>query len=313
MRRTGIMGALRWRSAPRAPSMARRPTTDRLLAPRTAALAAAVTSALAGDPGGVHQARVASRRLREVLPVVGGPAALVMRARRAVRDVTRALGPVRELDVSLLVYATVAASSPLSPAADTALRRLIVGRRATAMRIARAALTPARQARLWTALEALSQAMPDDRAARRRVVGARVTARAGRVQEALRHLGTMYSPERLHAVRIAVKQLRYALEVAGAVRWGATAAHRRDLRAAQDLLGQAHDLHVLGEFVREAATRLVTRSRAAARDLSRLARHIDGRCRRLHAAFAPKRRALERLAVRLSAPATPHVRTRNAA
>src|SRR5262245_20241520 len=99
MRRTGIMGALRRRSAPRAPSMARRPTIDRLLAPRTAALAAAVTPALAGDTGGVHQARVASRRLREVIPVVGGPLALVARAKREVRGVTRALGPVRELDV----------------------------------------------------------------------------------------------------------------------------------------------------------------------------------------------------------------------
>jgi CHAD domain-containing protein len=292
--------------------MARRPTIDRLLAPRTAALAAAVTSALAGDPGGVHQARVASRRLREVVPVVGGPPLVVGRARRAVRDVTRALGPVRELDVSLLVYAALTAPAPLPPAADSALRRMILGRRATAMRRAHAALAPVRQARLRAALDALALAMPDDRPMRRRVAGARVVARAARLQDALRGLGTLYSPERLHAVRIAVKQLRYALEVAGAVRWGATAASRRELRVAQDLLGQAHDLHVLGGLVRDAARRVVTRSRAAAPDLGRLARAIDDRCRALHAAFGPQRRGLARLAVRL-ALAAPSTRTRDAA
>lgn len=292
--------------------MARRPTIERLLAPRAAALAAAVTPALAGDPGGVHQARVASRRLREVIPVVGGPPAVAARAKREVRGVTRALGPVRELDVSQLVYTAVAAPAPLTPAADAALRRLIDGRRAAAMRRALAAFTPPRLARLWAALDALAQAMPDDRAARRQIVAARVTARASRVAEALHHLGTLYSPERLHAVRIAVKQLRYALEVAGVVRWGATAAHRRDLRVAQDLLGQAHDLHVLGELVREAAGRVVGRSRAAARDLGRLSRVIDARCRALHAAFGPQRRALQRLAVRLSPAVTP-ARARRAA
>ena len=55
-----------------------------------------------GDPTGVHQGRVASRRIREMLPLVA--AADETRARRTRRDVRRvaaALGAVRELDVTL--------------------------------------------------------------------------------------------------------------------------------------------------------------------------------------------------------------------
>ena len=51
------------------------------------------------DPEAVHQARVASRRLREVLPIVLAPGGRTERLRRTVRRLTRTLGPVRELDV----------------------------------------------------------------------------------------------------------------------------------------------------------------------------------------------------------------------
>jgi CHAD domain-containing protein len=51
----------------------------------------------------VHQARVASRRLREALPVLRASVhqSRLGRVRRQVRRMTRALGPVRELDVAL--------------------------------------------------------------------------------------------------------------------------------------------------------------------------------------------------------------------
>jgi CHAD domain-containing protein len=102
-------------------------------------------------------------------------------------------------------------------------------------------------------------------------------------------------------VRIAVKQLRYALEVAGEARLGATSAARRQLKSAQDLLGEAHDLHVLAMIVGEVEGRIVTRSRAAARDLRRLERELDRRCRLLHARFLARRAALGALAGALAA------------
>ena len=64
----------------------------------------AMPAAQAGDTRSVHQARVATRRLREALPVLRSSVnqSALSRVRRQVRKMTRALGPVRELDVSLL-------------------------------------------------------------------------------------------------------------------------------------------------------------------------------------------------------------------
>jgi CHAD domain-containing protein len=273
---------------------------DRLLSPRLAALMTAVPAACTGAEEGIHQARVASRRLREVVPVVSGPGE--REARRAVRRVTRALGPVRELDVSLRLYGAVALEPRMSVAADGALRRALAVQRSRALRLARAALTPARLARLQDAVTTLVHAAgPGPRARVLATIAARVARRATTLGRALAGAGTLYAPERLHAVRIAVKQLRYALEVAGEARLGATSAARRQLKSAQDLLGEAHDLHVLAMIVGEVEGRIVTRSRAAARDLRRLERELDRRCRLLHARFLARRAALGALAGALAA------------
>lgn len=278
-----------------------RPTPiDRLLATRTAALVAATPLALAGDVSGVHQARVASRRLREVIPVTGRDAALVRRARLAVREVTRALGPIRELDVCLGRFEPLAASQALSPVAALAVRGGLTTRRGRAWGAARRAVTASRQRRLARLLGVLSAAPPTDAASVQAGVAARVAGRAGRVLASLEALGVLYDPVRLHAVRIAVKQLRYAYEVLDELRRGRTGTTLRQLKALQDLLGDAHDLHVLDEHVRRAEVRVVSRSRAAARELRQLSRTLERTCRALHASFTTRRPALARLATALS-------------
>ena len=84
-----------------------------LLNQRLTTLVDAMPAAQAGDMRSVHQARVATRRLREALPVlrVSVDGDEITRVRRQVRRMTRALGPVRELDVAL------------APGAHKALRR----------------------------------------------------------------------------------------------------------------------------------------------------------------------------------------------
>src|SRR5947207_253069 len=56
-----------------------------------------------GGADDVHRARVATRRLREILPVAAHAADSrgCSRLARDVRRITRALGPVREIDVAL--------------------------------------------------------------------------------------------------------------------------------------------------------------------------------------------------------------------
>jgi len=299
---------------PAAPSMARRSPIDTLLASRTAVLAAAVPAALGGESVAVHQARVASRRLREVVPILDDVAPSAGRASAAVRRVTRALGPVRELDVTARLYARATATAPVHTLAQAAVAGALARGRAAAMRDTRRALSAAQRRKLQAALAALAtdvEGLPVTAVAA--TVEARVAQRARRVERALDRLGTVYVPERLHAVRIAVKQLRYALEVAADLRRGRTATSLRQLRAVQEMLGQAHDLHVLGEHLRAVEARIVARSRPASRDLRQLARRLDDECRALHASFLGRRAALQALVATLTAAPQPVARRRTAA
>jgi len=293
--------------------MARRSPIHLLLSTRVAVLGAAVPAALGGEQEAVHKARVSSRRLREVVPILeDAPSAA--RAGVAVRRVTRALGPVREFDVTRGLYATATAQSPVHPLAHAAVGRALSRGRSAAMRAARRTLSTAQRTTLLAALEALT-AEADDLpvAAIAAAVQARLDQRARRVAAALDRLGVLYVPDRLHAVRIAVKQLRYALEIAGDLRRARTATPLRQLRAVQEMLGRAHDLHVLAEHLRHVEGQIVMRSRPASRDLGRLARQIDAECRQLHARFLGRRGALLALASALPPPAPASTRRKAAA
>ncbi|HEY6358368.1 MAG TPA: CHAD domain-containing protein, partial [Vicinamibacterales bacterium] len=64
------------------------------------------TRALAGEADGVHQARVAARRLREALALVTGlPKIDADLLRAEARRLRSSLGPVREADVRLALFA----------------------------------------------------------------------------------------------------------------------------------------------------------------------------------------------------------------
>jgi len=286
--------------------MSRRSLIDALLAPRIAALLDTLPAAVGGDVEGVHRARVASRRLREVLPPLAGvlPANAVHEARVDVRRVTRALGPVRELDVALALFDDLAGAHPLGAPAASAVRRRLGRARDAARRHARASLSASRQRQLAADLEALTTVAPADAAARiGTAVDARVLRRVAAVRSALHASGAMYVPERLHQVRIAVKRLRYALEVAVAARRTRATARLTSLKDLQDLLGRAHDLHVLGERIREVQTGVVRVSRATAADLEGLVTRIDIACRAEHAAFMTRRAGLRALCDALDPPA----------
>ncbi len=292
-------------------SMARRTPIDTLLAPRVASLSSVLMAALAGEPEAVHQSRVASRRLREVLPAfISTDTRRGRDVSAAVRRVTRALGPVRELDVALALFDAAVATHGLQPVAQAAARRAMQKARAAALRKARATFTRARLARLRAHLEGLTTvtAAAADPLAVTAAMAARVHRAARRVRKAVNHVTTLYSPTRLHEVRIAVKRLRYALEAGGTARGARRASSQvRQLRVVQDLLGRAHDLHVLGEFLQAVERRVLPRSRATARELAELERALDLECRGLHAAFLSRRTSLLALATALGgdAPAAP--------
>src|SRR5690348_5598777 len=115
-----------------------------LLRQRLVSLLTAMPAAQAGDEVSVHQARVASRRLREALPVLGATADAdaVDRAGRRVRRITRALGPVRELDVTLLLLAELEGKGTAPKRGIARVRAAVLEERQKRRRAMLAEMTP---------------------------------------------------------------------------------------------------------------------------------------------------------------------------
>src|SRR4051812_40026043 len=105
--------------------------TRLLLEARAKALKEHLPKAIDGDGIGVHHARVASRRLREVVPVLAEDVKgnKPRKAERKIRRLTRALGSVRELDVTLTVLDELAARDTLPRNALEDVRAHVVAER----------------------------------------------------------------------------------------------------------------------------------------------------------------------------------------
>jgi CHAD domain-containing protein len=268
-----------------------------------------------GEMRSIHRARVESRRLRELVPVIRLDPADTKKLGKRLRRVTGRLGSVRELDVLLALIDELLQSRPrlarglqrvgvvVSKTRDGARKRLFEHLPMDQMwRIARKLdrivgelREDEERARLRT--------VPTVRAVRW-AVEARAAHRGGRLQAAIRVAGAVYLPERLHAVRIALKKLRYALELSAEL-----AGHRkttpvlRALRRGQDVLGRMHDLQVLIDQVREVQASLSPPSVTAWRELDALVVALEDDCRRLHARYVRDRDALTSIANRLVARA----------
>jgi CHAD domain-containing protein len=119
--------------------------------------------------------------------------------------------------------------------------------------------------------------------AARRAVGLRV---------AIDNAAGIYLPDRLHEVRIAVKKLRYALEIARDLSGSRATARIRTLKRVQDLLGRMHDLEMLIARTRAIQSRAGAPNLKLSADLDRLVRRLENECRRLHVRYMNERKAL---------------------
>ena len=112
-----------------------------------------------------------------------------------------------------------------------------------------------------------------------------MTHRASALKDALVDAGALYLPERLHAVRIAVKKLRYAREVLAEASGLKMSAELRTLKRSQDILGRLHDMQVLLDRVRQLQASLTPPDVTMWRKLDTLTTALENDCRRLHARF----------------------------
>jgi CHAD domain-containing protein len=102
------------------------------------------------------------------------------------------------------------------------------------------------------------------------VLGSRLRQRARVMIGAIDHVGVVYVPDALHAVRIAGKKLRYSLEIGHGAAGLAARVPLRELKGVQELLGGLHDRQMVQGWLQTVAagagaTRTVVRTPAATR------------------------------------------------
>jgi CHAD domain-containing protein len=290
-----------------------------LLRQRLAAVVRGLVGARAGDVASIHQARVATRRLRESLPLLAS-GAWGRKLQRVVRQLTRTLGPVRELDVALESLGEFQRSGDASRAAVLLLRHIISAERqalhAEAVRAIDRADFPRLRHKALEALEAhKGQAVTSSQASRRAAAQRRAARRAEGVRAAVDNAAGIYLPDRLHEVRIAVKKLRYAIEIvrhvggARANRASSTSSLRSApgqlavLKRAQELLGRMHDLEILIAKTRAVQASPQAPSLRLSGDLDRLVRSLETECRLLHGRYMSSRAQLLEICARVEARA----------
>ena len=273
-----------------------------------------------GDIVALHRARIASRRLRGLLPLLELQSGRARRLGRRLRKVTSRLGAVRELDVLQLLIDELHVSRrpdrvPLSRLAATVAKERGAARKRLFNRLPMDELRKIakRLDGIVDELRDLEESSPRKARAWRWAIDATIVARASRLRDAMASAGAVYLPERLHVVRIAVKKLRYAVEL-GTEMAGAPTPELLMLKRAQDVLGRMHDHQVLIDRVRQEQASLAPPDLETWRGLDALLSSLEDDCRRLHARYMRSRVALDAMTEKLSAqrrrqaPAPPSTR-----
>jgi CHAD domain-containing protein len=296
----------------------RTPAAEYLIRQRVAALRRALPAAKDGDAKSLHQARVATRRLRAALPLFG-TGRKAEKVTRCVRRLTRLLGPARELDVSLVVLDELENSADVPRAAIDRLRASIAEERRCLQEHVRERLDDfdiqkVRKRAIAVARKGADEKAPHDAEA---VAWARerTTRRVRRLADSIEHAAGMYLPDRLHNVRIAIKKLRYTLELDAVARDGRprNATALRTLRNMQDLLGRMHDLEVLIARTRSIQSSPGASTLKMSADLDRLVRRLETECRQLHGHYMAARARLVAVCDRLTKAGERGDRTRSSA
>ena len=191
---------------------------------------------LEGQETSIHDARIATRRLRELIPVIGGRSDLDMIGSR-LRKLGRAFGRVRDTDAHMALLASIETLIPQPTPSLVVMRQGLEQERPEVMRRLIKRLERFDVVKLIPLLDQTPRWGWTSPLGRpwRRPLQATLVERARATAEAIQHATGVYFPHRTHNVRIAVKKLRYAMEIAHHLGIGDRAAALRDLRKTQDL------------------------------------------------------------------------------
>jgi CHAD domain-containing protein len=244
------------------------------------------------------------------VPVLAGDLKHSGKANRKIRRLTRALGTVRELDVSLHLLDELSASDELSRPALQDVRLHVVEERDRRREAMLAQLADVNAEKLERRLKSVTDALElDDSQAWRQALGTRLVKRAKRLVTAIDNAGQLYAPERLHEVRLACKKLRYGLELAADSGVSPAAPFVRSLKRSQELLGRLNDLQVLQTHV--AAVQAAPAGRAVPHQgLAAIAGRIEEECRRLHGRYIAQSETLRELGEAIPSQIVPRLARR---
>ncbi len=218
-----------------------------------------------------------------------------------VRAAGRHLGSVRELDVVSELLDSLSDRVPVSAAAELhTLRQTLRQRRDAARRemvkaLEELDLPSLRDVfvtnRSWLRWNPVGAAIRLRRPSWVGSIWMRIMDRKGEAVRAIERAPAVYLPNRTHEARIAIKKLRYAVEVA--VDTGVWSPPRvlKDLRRLQGILGDEHDLQVLMDFVGERPA-----ENTVAPDASVISNLLMADIRRLHAEYAQRRHRVFQIA-----------------
>jgi CHAD domain-containing protein len=241
----------------------------------------------------VHDARVATRRIRAALGIIGtlGDYPHLDEARLLARRTARALARVRDLDVALQLLDDLERRAPSAAPAAAFCRRELFRQRTAARR------------RLVKKLDDLSlrrlpQLLNGHVPRLDRALAGQARGRGAAVVQAVEHASGVYFPRRAHAARIEIKKLRYLIEFHDPSDREAL----KVLRKAQEILGDIQDRQVVQGMVHD----LLEASPTPDVDVAPLLAMLEAECVVLYERFIERRgdvlEVSERLASRRTVP-----------
>lgn len=246
---------------------------------------------------GVHQARVATRRLRSELKLLGGAldSEWVTQVRVDLKWLGEALGHVRDSDVLLGLFDGEDDGSPLDADGRNELRSKLQGQRRARCRELAGVLSSDRYLDLLDQLDKAASNLPVDhahqgkRAPTRPTLADRAAAKVlpklvGRrwrsLRQAVRGAGRHPSDRELHGMRIRAKELRYAAEITAPVIGKAARRTAAAAEAAQNVLGDHHDAVNAESWLRGQAMDGTTAASYSAGRLAAEQARLQGQLRR---------------------------------
>ena len=267
------------------------PTPATLLDQQAKVLRTQLDGVYDGRVDAVHDARVATRRIRELLslaPEAPGSGASDD-LKDAYKDVGRALGRVRDIDVQIGLIRDLERHAPQTAPSLVLVRQDHERDRLAGMR------------RLIKTLERLDVEAVLRRIGTRHSSGPRsqlaarawrdhlrqlLLERASTAAEGIAHATGVYFPNRAHSARIAIKKLRYAAEISQATGASNLREPIKSLRKGQEVLGEMHDREALSDTL----AGYVDRDHVEADHLSLTSQVLEGEILDLHARYMARRR-----------------------